>query len=208
MSRTNQTPPDPQDLLRWSYSQHFHAESRGEEVIEDLLTLCTRPTQRKMLSAQVKDEQRHVALYRSITDRVGLDTTADGFARGYVDLVKRQSTLSEKIFCFQILTETVSAAFCEWRLSQPQDLPFRVLDLEVLADEQRHLKMGHCLLSICERDELEGSLDPERRRILLHSMATICNTTLNRGSSVAAANLARRISRNLIREVKQASLTA
>ena len=87
--------------LVWSYSQHFHAEARGEEVIEHLLALCNKASQRKMLGAQLIDERRHVQLFRSVTDKVGLDPTADSFSKGYVNLIHAQKSLSEKIFCFQ-----------------------------------------------------------------------------------------------------------
>ncbi len=64
------------------------------------------------------------------------------------------ASLSEKIFCFQILTEAISAALCQWRLDNLSDSRFFAMDAEVLKDEVRHLKMGECLLSICDSDEI------------------------------------------------------
>lgn len=161
-------------LLQWSYSQHYFAEARGEEVIEHLLTLCHKPVQRKILHAQILDEQKHVHLFRSIVDRIGLDETANEFADGYVRLIKASPSLSEKIYCFQLLTEAVSAAFCQWRLNLVTEPSLLAIDREVLADETRHLGMGHCLLTICDPDEFSESLNQNRRRDLLREMNTIC----------------------------------
>jgi hypothetical protein len=186
----------------WSYSQHFHAEARGEEVIEHLLSLCTKATQRNMLGAQLLDERKHVQLFRTVTDKVGLDHSADSFSKGYVKLVQSQKSLSEKIFCFQILTESVSAAFCRWRLTQHQEPVFKNIDLEVLHDEERHMSMGHCLLSICDQDEKTSILTAERRKTLVRDMASICNNSLALSDSNAAKTLTRIISKGLVAEAR------
>jgi hypothetical protein len=197
-----------QELTVWSFSQHYHAESRGEEVIENLLSLATKPVQRKMLSAQLIDEQKHVRLFSDVVNKIGRIDTATEFADGYVHLVTTQTSLAEKVFCFQILTETVSAAFCSWRLGMRLDstfLNFADVDREVLADEQRHLGMGRCLLSICDLDELESSLTPQRKLNLVRAMAEICKGVFTGPTSREGEALVKTISRGLILEARSAS---
>jgi hypothetical protein len=194
-----------QELTVWSFSQHFHAESRGEEVIENLLSLATKPVQRKMLSAQLIDEQKHVRLFSDVVNKIGRIDTATEFADGYVQLVTKQKSLAEKIFCFQILTETVSAAFCTWRLGLGDGSEFRDVDREVLADEQRHLGMGRCLLSICDVDELEAILTPQRKLNLVREMANICTGVFTGPTTREGEALIKTISRGLILEARSAS---
>ena len=164
----------PNDFSKWSYSQHYFAENCGEEVIEHILQYSSGARARNILGAQLLDEVKHVKYYNKIIQTVGLDPNAKAFADGYVSLIYQQDSLCEKIFCFQILTEAISAALCQWRLDNLNDKRFFHLDAEVLADEEKHLKMGECLLNICDRDELNIKLSPQRQRTLVKEMNYIC----------------------------------
>jgi hypothetical protein len=172
---------------RWHYSQHFFAESKGEEVIEDLLRISSGPKQKALLGAQLKDEKVHTELFKQLTNQIGLDSRATGYADGYSQLVLSQNSLSEKVFVFQIMTEAASAAYCEWRMLAFSDSESTNVDNRVRNDEIRHLDMGHTMLKICDRDEIKKSLTRERRAALIREMNEICLNVAKRGLLQAAA---------------------
>jgi len=165
--------------VRWHYSQHFLAECRGEEIIEDLVAVTYGRKQRNLLYAQLKDEIQHVRLFSAIVSKIGLDPRANRFADGYAAVVRAQRSLTEKIFAFQILTEAVSAAYCEWRLSALGEFGYSSADREVLADETRHLGMGRSMLMICDEDETAAILTVERKRQLIRMINSICYSASN-----------------------------
>ncbi len=164
------------DEARWHYSVHFHAESKGEEVIENLLALAGAKKQRALLGAQLHDEAEHTSLFKQITDKIGLDTRASLYANSYSELVMSQKSLAEKVFVFQIITEAASAAYCEWRLEAMQESPFACHDIAVRDDEKRHLLMGHSMLRICDPDEIQEKLPRARRIELLKAMNQVCRS--------------------------------
>ncbi|MES2855772.1 MAG: hypothetical protein V4692_07910 [Bdellovibrionota bacterium] len=200
---------------RWHYSVHFHAEARGEEVIENLLSLANCKRQRALLGAQLRDEAEHTRLFSKITDEIGLDSRADSYANGYADLVKSQNSLAEKVFVFQILTEAASAAYCEWRLLAMEESSFSAADKQVRDDENRHLLMGQSMLRICDPDELQRFLPRARRTELLRAMNEVCKAVSQKemvrtlyGSSETISPkttlLDRMISRSVLHEVRAA----
>lgn len=168
-----------QSEFRWHISQHYFAECKGEEIIEDLAKLTHGKRERTLLKAQLTDEMRHVSLFKSVVDKIGLDERAQRFADGYAALVKSQRTLAEKVFTFQILTESVSSAYCEWRLRAFPESSFMKIDLEVGRDEVRHLAMGRSILNICDPDEQSAALTRERKRYLIRSINSICLETIH-----------------------------
>lgn len=159
---------------RWHYSQHFLAEKQGEAVIEDMLLLATHKRQRALLSSQLVDEKHHTHIFSAQVDRIGLEPRAHRYADGYAKLVKDQKTFTEKVFVFQILTEAISAAYCQWRLNHIHDSDLNKIDIEVGTDEKRHLVMGKTLLSICDPDELGEVLTPRRQQELIKEMNQLC----------------------------------
>ncbi len=159
---------------RWHYSQHYLAECRGEEVIENILQSTTSHRQRIILSAQLRDEVHHTQLFKKVVEKIGLDTRAGGYADAYANLVRKQRSLPEKIFVFQILTEAVSAGYCQWRLAAMDSDDFKLADDLVLEDEVRHLQMGKCMLAICDPDDIEMHLTTERKRQLVKEINEIC----------------------------------
>ena len=163
-----------QSEFRWHISQHYFAECKGEEIIEDLAKLTYGKRERTLLKAQLTDERRHISLFKSVVDKIGLDERAQRFADGYATLVKSQTTLAEKVFTFQILTESVSSAYCEWRTRAFPQSSFVAIDLEVGRDEVRHLAMGRSILSICDPDEQSAALTKDRKRCLIRAINSIC----------------------------------
>ena len=166
------------DEIRWHYSQHFLAEKNGENVIEDMLLLATNEKQRSILHSQLRDEKMHAALFARQIDRIGLDERANRYADGYEFLVKEQKTFSEKVFVFQILTEAISAGYCDWRIDHISDSKLNELDQYVAADERRHLKMGKALLEMCESEEIEKVLTRKKQTDLIRAMNDLCGRTV------------------------------
>ena len=82
--------------------------------------------------------------------------------------------MAEKVFAFQILTESVSAAYCEWRLAAFPESEFTGADSAVAFDEKRHLSMGRSMLAICDKDEASTLLTTERKRALVREINAIC----------------------------------
>ena len=160
--------------VRWHYSQHLAAERKGEEVIEDMLKLASDKKKRALLNAQLQDEKRHVDLFQAEINRIGYDDRATTYAEGYSALVLSLNSLSEKAFVFQILTESISAAYCAWRLTAITDKTLNALDHEVELDERRHLVMGKTLMSICDPDEVDSCLTSEKKKSLIRKMNEIC----------------------------------
>jgi ribonucleotide reductase beta subunit family protein with ferritin-like domain len=183
----------------WHFSNHYYSETRGEEVLEDILALVHTPHLRAMIQTQLKDEVRHVQLYRSVVDRIGLNSSAQDYGDDYAKLVKSQKTLSEKVFTFQILTEAVSSGYCQWRLAHTSDPQSRAVDSIVLQDEFRHLKMGHSVLKACDPDELESVLTQERRRQLQREMNKICLKST--GSAPSESKLQSTLNRTIANSV-------
>jgi rubrerythrin len=165
--------------IRWHYSQHYFAECRGEEIIEDLAKLTYGRKQRNLLHSQLVDEKRHVKLFSNLIGQIGLDERANRFSDGYSSVVKAQNTLAEKVFAFQILTEAVSAAYCAWRLTAMSEIGFPTIDQEVLEDESRHLGMGRSMLEICDPDESTSVLSTTRKRQLVKEINAICYEATN-----------------------------
>jgi len=159
---------------KWHYSQHYLAESRGEEVIENILQFTTSHRQRIILAAQLRDEVHHTQLFKKVVENIGLDPRAGGYADAYANLVRKQKSLPEKIFVFQILTEAVSAGYCQWRLNAMNGDDFKLADNLVLEDEIRHLQMGKCMLAICDPDDVATHLSTERKRQLVKEINEIC----------------------------------
>jgi hypothetical protein len=168
-----------QSEYRWHISQHYFAECKGEEIIEDLAKLTYGKRERTLLKTQLTDERRHVSLFKSVVEKIGLDDRAQRFANGYAALVKSQSTLAEKVFTFQILTESISSAYCEWRIGAFPQSSFVAIDLEVGRDEVRHLAMGRSMLNICDPDEQIAALTRDRKRNLIRSLNSICVETIH-----------------------------
>jgi hypothetical protein len=198
----------PASFVQWSYNQHFFAEQAGEQVIEHMLSLIPNGPGRNILDTQLRDELKHTALYRKILDRIGRDERANEFSQRYVKLIFDQSSLPEKIFCFQILTEAVSAGLCDWRLLNIKDPYFLAVDNEVKLDEIRHLKMGKCLLDICDRDQTLEQLTGSRQHELLKSMNEICRSTFgsygnDESTSPLMQDMNRSITKCLVREYRE-----
>ncbi len=160
--------------VRWHYSQHLAAECKGEEIIEDMLSLANDKRKRALLNAQLQDEKRHVDLFQAEVDRIGYDDRATTYANGYSDLVLSLNSLAEKAFVFQILTESISAAYCAWRLTAITDRALNALDHEVELDERRHLLMGKTLMTICDPDEVASCLTSTKKKSLIRKMNNIC----------------------------------
>lgn len=163
-----------QTETRWHYSTQYLSELRGEEILENILSYAHGPASRAMLQTQLKDELLHTRMFKQIINALGLDARASRYADGYVDLVMSQSTLSEKVFVFQILTEAVSSGYCEWRKAAFAHPELNIVDHFVFNDEVRHLKMGHSLLQSCDPDEISGVLTRPRMKQLFRSMNSIC----------------------------------
>ena len=201
----------PNEFSRWTYSQHYFAENCGEEVIEHILQHCPSPKGRTILGAQLLDEKKHVSFFTKITNQVGIDDRAKAFADGYTELIFDQDSLSEKVFCFQILTEAISAALCQWRLDNLSDSRFFAMDAEVLEDEVRHLKMGECLLSICDDDDLSSSLTKVKQRELIKSMNSICQKAFlsapDSGQVEWMKTMNREVAKRLLAEARHASFS-
>ena len=209
---------DLQTLLRsetqWHYSQHYLAECKGEQVIENMLTLTSNKKQRAILNSQLRDELRHCKLFQKQVDRIGFEPRAKRYAEGYSLLVDEQKSLSEKAFVFQILTESVSAGYCKWRLGANADETLKAVDVEVEADERKHLLMGKALLNICDTDEILEKLTPSRQRELVKKMNEICKLAiredmvlsllpLNKAKQgVGASSLDSIIAKSLINELR------
>jgi hypothetical protein len=178
-----------QDEIRWHYSQHFLAELKGEEVIESMLQSAASKKQKALLGSQLVDEKRHAALFQNQIDRIGLDSRASRYAEGYCSLVLAQNTFAEKVFSFQILTEVISASYCQWRLDNIKDVSLNEVDHAVAVDEKRHLVMGKTLLNICDQDEIQINLTEERQKELIKSMNSLCEKTVRRDMFEALSNL-------------------
>lgn len=164
--------------VRWHYSQHYLAERRGEEVIESMLQSTTTKKQRALLQSQLKDEKTHSNLFKEKIDQIGLDNRASRFADGYANLVNRQKSFPEKVFVFQILTEAVSAAYCQWRIDHVLNMNLNEVDYLVRNDEIRHLVMGKTLLSLCGEEEIKIFLPPQRQKTLIREMNELCEQTV------------------------------
>lgn len=166
--------------MRWHYSVQYFAELNGEEVLENIKSNINSMREKTILNSQIKDEAKHVIMFKELIEKIGIDSRANRFANAYKKLVLEQSTASEKVFIFQILTEATSSAYCEWRNLAYDFLETKSLDKAVLADEYRHLKMGHSILKACDRDELIGTLTINRRKQLVKEMNLICKNTIQK----------------------------
>lgn len=162
----------------WHYSVHYLTECVGEELIENMQTLVTKKSHKKTLDYQLRDEIKHVRAFKGVVDTIGLNPLAGGYAEGVRKMVLAQESLSEKIFVFQILVEAVSAAYCDWRKQVYIEPLLQSVDEVVFKDEERHLKMGHSILSTCDRNEWDTKLTPERRKKLIHEINSICMTSI------------------------------
>lgn len=156
--------------IRWNYSQHYFAEQRGEEVIEDILRLASGRRARALLDAQLADEKRHAETYFGIANRLGFMSESKRFSEKYSQLVLSMPSLPEKIFVFQVLTESVAHAFISWRLSAIEDFDLNNADRVVLSDEVRHLDMASALLKICAPEEINEYLSESRRNHLIRQI--------------------------------------
>jgi hypothetical protein len=141
-----------------------------------------QPTkQNKILDMQIKDELIHVDLLKKVVDRIGLDEDSTGFAKGYTQILYSATSLSEKVFIFQIMTEAVSASYLNWRLHKIKSAFANNIDQEIYNDEVRHLKMGRSLLEMCDQDELRNALTAIRRRELIREMSSMCSNHFFQG---------------------------
>lgn len=167
------------DEIRWHYSVHYYAETTGEEILENFLSLISEDRIRTIMHMQMRDEIQHVELFRNSLASIGIDDRATYYGQAMRDFVINLPTLSEKVFAFQIVIESISAAFCEWR-KLFLDVPgLRDVDHQVLQDEKRHLKMGHCLLEACDSEEWQIVLTPQKQRTIIRTINEICRTTIN-----------------------------
>lgn len=162
------------EIARWHYSNHYFAELRGEEVLEDILALVEGPAARAILTSQLKDEVEHCKIYKRIVDKIGLNGDSAGYSYAYSTFVKSKKTLPEKVFAFQILTEAVSSGYCAWRLNRFSDPLLNNADEIVLKDERRHLKMGHSIIKACDPEAVSIHLNISRVRELQREMNQIC----------------------------------
>jgi hypothetical protein len=203
--------------IRWHYSQHFLSESYGEEVLEDIMSIAVNAKQRNLLNSQLCDERDHAKLFKTEVDRIGFDSRADLYAKGYSELVRRQESFSEKVFVFQILTEAISAAYCQWRICSIQDARLNKLDKAVESDEIKHLVMGGALLDLCDPDELNNRLSNKRQKSLIHEMNSLCRKAIRQSmfeclvdmnqvdnpNSIGITSLDRYIVKSVIQEYKK-----
>jgi hypothetical protein len=157
---------------RWNYSQHYFAELRGEEVLEHIRVVANGKRARAILDAQIADEKNHAEIYRGISSRLGLASEAVGYSEAYSQYVMNLRTLPEKVFAFQVLTESTAHAYISWRLAAVRDRELNAVDRAVLADEARHLDMASALLRICQPDEIEEYLTPQTRAKLTRDVLT------------------------------------
>ena len=173
--------------MRWHYSQHFLAECMGERVIEDMRSVAYSRRQHVILDSQLVDEKRHVARMAKGVNILGLIPEASPYAQGYARLVEEQDTFCEKILTFQILTEAVSSAYCQWRLETYRHDYLNEVDAEIKTDEDRHLAMGRSLLALCDPDEVQKVLNPNRIRELTRIMNGICDGAIHQAMPETAA---------------------
>ena len=166
------------DEIIWHYSVHSFTENIGQEVLENILSLIPHDGERRIVGAQIRDELRHVEYFKKLLDKFGRDDRANFFADSVKSVVLGLQTLSEKVFAFQIIIESISAAFCAWRRDFLNVPEFRDVDQIVLFDEARHLKMGHSLLKTCNPEEWSIALTSERRKNILKQINSICRETL------------------------------
>jgi hypothetical protein len=188
----------------WMYSSQYHAELKGADLLNKFMGLCSSSSGRMMLTAHAQDEIRHAALFKMATDYVGLEADSVEFANGYAELVDSQDTLAGKIFCFHILTETVSAASCTWRIRHIDDEFLNQIDNTVYKDEIRHLQMGESLLSICPEEDIKEIFRADRLKCIVKTFRIICSTSLPQvatDSIEIAASLQRHLDRAIIRAI-------
>lgn len=168
--------------LSFLYSTQYLAENNGEMALEHIRGLTYQPSkQNKIIDMQIKDELSHTKLLKQIVDKIGFDSHASDFADGYTKILYSVTSLSEKIFVFQIMTEAISSAYLKWRLSKIRNNSLNKIDQEIFNDEVRHLKMGKSLLEMCDKDELKTFLTAEKRRCLIREMSRMCSTHFSKG---------------------------
>lgn len=201
------------------YSTQLLAEENGEMALEHMRGKTYEPTkQNKILDMQLKDEVEHVRLLKKVVNKVGLDPHANAFAKGYMQILYSAQTLAEKVFVFQIMTESVSLAYLNWRLGKIQNSEINGIDHEILADEVRHLKMGKSVLQMCDPEEVRSVLTKDRRHELIREMSNMCanhfyvgirkiigNVGLGASFKKSTTDLDRIVARTILAETKTVS---
>jgi hypothetical protein len=156
---------------RWHYSQQYCAETGGVELIEEMIGQANSARQRTILAQHARDERLHSEMFGSVVATAGLDVRANEFFENFARLLRRQVHFCEKVFVFQVITESLSLAYSRWRRRVFCSPLLRSLEDSIARDEERHLKMGHGMLKLCDRDEVVAVLNTQRRHVLVKEVS-------------------------------------
>lgn len=119
---------------------------------------------RKVLRLQMDEEADHVQRYERIFG--GKNYLGSGYEVDFADFVNGTHSLSLKLFSLQAILESISLGALKYRLSAFTESPSQLDDVQILADEEGHVRFGMAFLGHLQ--DIEGSFSAQHFHDIAH----------------------------------------